>query len=119
MSAVQFDVWSAQQAAALLSRALGNVRNWSDFLSDCAREKGNTNHHGLTLEAVLYVQDRCGRPVYDPARVKAFIFKALERAPRPSRAEDFRPFSVEIDSSYLDLPVRMRRAVRVKERFAS
>ncbi|MDR3410635.1 MAG: hypothetical protein P4L87_06790 [Formivibrio sp.] len=66
-----FEVVRPQAVVCLLFNAFGAVREWSDFLSDCRRRKGNTNFFGLQLLP-------CGResetrPLYRLQDVQDFI----------------------------------------------
>ncbi|MFO1305784.1 MAG: hypothetical protein U1F54_18810 [Burkholderiales bacterium] len=66
-------VVSAGDAAYLLRRRLGPVREFSDFLAD-ARRDGTTSYYGHTLLPCAYVFDgRTKRPVYSVQDIAAFV----------------------------------------------
>jgi hypothetical protein len=108
MGNIVINVLTSGETAALLSRTLGPVRNWTFFLADCNR--GRTRFYGLTLEPVGQLHDGCDRPVYRKADVAAFIRAALPFA-APARAG----IAVEIDPAAYLLPWRMRRLKHVGE----
>lgn len=101
---------SSQDAAYLLRRELGPLRTWSDFLADCIR--GRTSFKGHTLLPMAYLDGRglCGRPVYAPEEVAAFIaaVSALGAAdPDPTAV---RPVLVDLSPAPSWLPPQFRRA---------
>lgn len=100
---------SSAEAAFFLRCALGPVRNWSDFLADCIRDK--SSHMGLTLLPVCRVRmsgDSCARPRYSAQQIKTFIKEALVLEPRPADAMQVRIQPVEIDDELMQLPWHMR-----------
>lgn len=73
---------SASETQYALRRALGPLRAWGDFLADLARETPKRVHVlGFTLLPVARKRDRCGRPLYDPSEVAAFILNVWNADP--------------------------------------
>lgn len=104
MSRTTIKTLSSGQTANLLGLALGSARQWTFFLADCIR--GRTNFHGLTLEPVGQIHDRCDRPVYEASDVVNFI-RAARAFVSPSSA--YRTQLAEMDLAAYSLPWQMRR----------
>ncbi len=95
---------SAAEAAYLLRRELGPLRQWRDFLSDALRDRANI--HGLTLLPCGKLHDgRAFRPVYDARSVKSFIDAVLATVPTAGKAP-ITPTRLDIDPC---LPWRLNR----------
>jgi hypothetical protein len=113
----RIEMISASETQFALRCALGPLRAWGDFLADLARETPKGVHVcGFTLLPAGIRRDRCGRPLYAPRDVAAFIRNVW--AADPSLRRDWRALEkqlVEIEDSPL-LPWRMREAVPVVAR---
>lgn len=67
---------SAADTAFLLRKELGPLRSWTDFLSDCIRDRQSIG--GRQLLPCAEVHDgRLFRPVYCAQEVKRFIVEVL------------------------------------------
>lgn len=67
---------SAADTAFLLRKELGPLRSWTDFLSDCIRDRQSIG--GRQLLPCAEVHDgRLFRPVYSASDVKRFIADVL------------------------------------------
>ena len=87
---------SAQDAALMLRQKLGNIRAWSDFLSDCIR--AITSLHGRTLLPVARQHDgKAFRPRYARSDVLKFIRDVL--ADGHGRKEAITIISLPIDTA--------------------
>ena len=112
-TSIKVDTLDTGDVAMILRRALGRMRaNWSDFLSDCIRDK--TSLAGLQLLPIVKVKtpnDRCKRPRYTAQAIKEFIVGVLMVIPRPSEAErEWQMVTIEFDPEMLKLPFSARRA---------
>lgn len=77
---------SASDTAVILRAALGDLRAWSDFLSDCIR--GRQSIHGLTLLPCARMKDRGHfRPRYSMRDIKAFIAAVKRVEPTAGKAK--------------------------------
>lgn len=105
---------SVSETQFALRQALGPIRGWSDFLADLAREKPKAVHvRGWKLFPVALKRDRCGRPLYDPGEIAAFIKNVW--AADPTLKGDWSSLEkhlVDFEDSPL-LPWRMRVATPV------
>lgn len=110
---IKVDTLDTGDVVKLLRQALGRMRtNWSDFLSDCIRDK--TSLAGLQLLPIAKVKlpnDRCKRPRYTAQAIRAFIIGVLLVMPRPSEAERaVQIVTIEINPAMLALPLWARHA---------
>lgn len=110
---MKVDTLDTGDVVFLLRRALGRMRtNWSDFLSDCIRDK--TSLAGLQLLPIARVKipgDRCKRPRYTAQAVAEFIRGVILEIPRPAEADrEVQRVTIEIDPAMLALPMSARRA---------
>ena len=103
------DTLTADDAAVILHKVFGSLRNWHDFLADCIRER--TTFLGLTLMPGITIKlpgDRCKRPRYASAQVREFIVTARDLMPSSSTLREFCLIKIEIDPSTALLPWKMR-----------
>lgn len=72
---------SQPETVAILRQQLGPSRAWRDFLADCIRD--GTSLCGLQLLPYARTKGgaKCGRPLYRPGEIHAFIDAALLRDP--------------------------------------
>lgn len=88
MATIKVSVMSSPEVAGLLHQALGNYREWSNFLADCRRGKSSSSrlsgYHLAPVARLIGRAGTCARPVYEAADVKAFIesFKSLHGTER-------------------------------------
>lgn len=87
----------AGDVAYLLRRELGPIRDWSDCLADMRAEK--TDVCGVRLLPVGVMSAGCGRPIYHPTSVVAFVKEVRLQCPEAQKNVPYQTIEVEIDLS--------------------
>lgn len=93
---MKVETLSAADTAFHLRAKLGAVRSWSDFLTDCLRDRQNISGYQL-LPVARRHDGKSLRPVYALSAVEDFVVKVLAAMPTAGAAK-IKPTTLDIDT---------------------
>ena len=93
---MKVETLSAEDTAFHLRAKLGAVRSWSDFLTDCIRDKQHLSDYQL-LPVAKQSDGRSLRPVYALSAVEDFVVKVLAAMPTAGAAK-IKTSTLDIDT---------------------
>ena len=107
------EVLSVAETSFLLRAKLGRLRKWTDFLTDCVRDRQSIN--GLRLMPCARRNDgRSLRPVYALKNILAFVNEVLALVPEAGKA----PLEVVVLDVDLSRDWRLNKFARDGSRIA-